>query len=66
MKKTFLAAALVASLCVPAYAAQYTNHGDLYINTDHGRARLKEIQQFWNLPKMICMFLILSVRIVAE
>ena len=28
MKKTFLAAALVASLCVPAYAAQYTNHGD--------------------------------------
>ena len=28
MKKTFLAAALVASLCVPAYAAQYTNQGD--------------------------------------
>ena len=28
MKKTIFLAALAASLCLPAYAAQYTNHGD--------------------------------------
>ena len=28
MKKIFLAAALVASVCVPAYANQYSNSGD--------------------------------------
>ena len=28
MKKIFLAAALAASVCVPAYANQYSNSGD--------------------------------------
>ena len=28
MKKMFLAAALAASMCVPAYASQFENSGD--------------------------------------